>query len=377
MEAISKRIQISFVFFLVVLASVGSFPGYTTAAYSCSFHFIKTWGDAPSYRLNLVVSDSLLQYYTEKSHVLYSQIDFGKFVTPYALKPVADCLSEIFADPEDFANGALMLVHQIFYEETVPPKFPVETIVNGKGDCDLFSYVAASILEARGFDTILLYFENEAHMNIGIELPSMPVDARTPVSWVTHDNVRYYVAECTGDDWQTGWRVGELPDELDMAKTQIITLENQEAVTTGQVSASYEELETSSLSLAVSSTFGIQGSLITLTGRLTPGLPDQNVTLYVKVNNSAWKVIGTAGTNAEGRYSYAWDATGEGICYVRANWSGDETHAAADSPVQTLTIFSMLLMSLIAILAIIAVLSIIVYVLSKRGQPETLEPVYS
>jgi transglutaminase-like putative cysteine protease len=47
-----------------------------------------------------------------------------------------------------------MLVHQISYREIVPGKYPIETLAEGVGNCDLFAYVAASILEAGG---ILLF----------------------------------------------------------------------------------------------------------------------------------------------------------------------------------------------------------------------------
>jgi hypothetical protein len=126
------------------------------------------------YRLNVTVQQSLYDYYVEKSHKLNSNSDFAKFVTPYALEPIADKLSEIYTDDEDFVNGVLMIVHQIPYEVTAPAKYSVEVIAENVGDCDLFSYVAASIIKARGLDVVLLYYESQAHMNIGISLSHAP-----------------------------------------------------------------------------------------------------------------------------------------------------------------------------------------------------------
>ena len=51
------------------------------------------------------------------------------------------------------------------------PRFPVETIVEGKGDCDDTSILLAGLLEREGYDTVLLYFEEENHMAVGVRGP--------------------------------------------------------------------------------------------------------------------------------------------------------------------------------------------------------------
>jgi hypothetical protein len=172
--------------------------------------------------LNVAVSESLLEYYLEKSHILISTDDFAKFVTPYALKPIADCLRGIYSDDEDFANGVSMIVHQIPYEESKPSKYPVETIAANKGDCDLFSYIAASIMKAGGLNVVLFYYESEEHMNVGVSLSHEPHYARGAIDYVLHDGTRYYMAECTGGNWQEGWRVGECPDDLKNATLKTV-----------------------------------------------------------------------------------------------------------------------------------------------------------
>src|SRR3990170_8557538 len=75
-----------------------------------------------TYELNVAVPQSLVDYYREQSHKVASSGEFSYFVTPYALKPIADRLWEIYKDEEDYANGVLMLVHQITYEVTDPAK---------------------------------------------------------------------------------------------------------------------------------------------------------------------------------------------------------------------------------------------------------------
>jgi hypothetical protein len=323
--------------------------------------------------LNVTVQQSLYEYYAEKSHSLHSNSDFAKFVTPYALKPIADCLLEIYTDDEDFVNGVLMIVHQIPYNET-QAKYPVETIVENKGDCDLFSYVAASIAKAHGLDVVLLYYESQAHMNIGVSLSHVPHDTRETAYYVTHNNIHYYVAEVTGGNWQNGWRVGECPENLKSAQAQIITLENCEQTSYGQVSASYKTLASSTISLAISSTNIIQGGTVTLSGQLSPSLQNKTVTIYVKINNSPWKVLDTITTSQNGYFTYAWSIEDAGICYVRSSWSGNNDYAGADSTIQAVTVLSTFFLLLLAVTAILVCVGIIVLIMSRQAQPTIQEP---
>jgi hypothetical protein len=49
------------------------------------------------------------------------------------------------------------------------PKFPVETYVDGEGDCDDKSLLLAGLLAREGYAVALLYFEPEAHMAVGVK----------------------------------------------------------------------------------------------------------------------------------------------------------------------------------------------------------------
>lgn len=353
------------------------FPSCLADNYSASYQLLDQSDGSTYYMLNVATPQSLYDYYVAKSHALSSSNDFAKFVTPYSLQPIADSLRQIYADDEDFANGVLMIVHQIPYKETAPSKYPVETIANNEGDCDLFSFIAASIIKGDGLDVVLLYYEHEAHMNIGINLSHAPQDARSEVFYVTNNNVKYYVAECTGGNWQIGWRVGESPDETKHANAEVITLENCEHSSTGQVSASYRSLASSTLTLTTSTAFVIQGTAITLSGQLSPYLQDRNVTIYIRTNNSPWMVLDTTTTDFNGRFNCAWNVDAGGICYVRASWSGDAEYSAADSPIRTITSLSMFLVSLLALTIILVIVGIITYLVKRHGNqgiPELQPP---
>ena len=50
----------------------------------------------------------------------------------------------------------------------VEPKFPIETYVDGEGDCDDKSLLLAGLLAREGYGVALFYFEDEAHMAVGV-----------------------------------------------------------------------------------------------------------------------------------------------------------------------------------------------------------------
>lgn len=342
------------------------------ANYDYTYGLLDHPDGSTNYRLTVSVTSSLYDYYRSKDHNLYSY-DFAKFVTPSPLKPIADDLWSIYSDDyEDFANGVLMIVHQIPYEESAPQKYPVETIVENEGDCDLFSFIAASIMKAGGLDVVLLLYETQSHMNVGVYLTSEPEDARSTVHYYTHEGKRYYVAECTGDEWTTGWRVGECPDILRGASARVITLEGCEQSSPGQVSSSYGVLVASSLSLAVSSRFVIGGSTVTVSGSISPAVAGRNVTLYVSSWGSRLSALVTVTTDSDGRYSYTWKPSSGGSYSIRASWSGDADYAGADSSVCTVIVVPLEWLILgITVIVSLTVLLVVTIVTRRKPLEET------
>jgi len=53
-------------------------------------------------------------------------------------------------------------------ERLVEPKFPIETFVDGNGDCDDKSLLLSALLAREGYDVALFYFTDEQHMAVGI-----------------------------------------------------------------------------------------------------------------------------------------------------------------------------------------------------------------
>jgi hypothetical protein len=220
---------------------------------------------------------------------------------------------------------------------------------------------------------VLLYYEEQTHMNIGVHLSSDPQDARDSVYYVTNEGTKYYVAETTGGNWRDGWRVGECPTELKQVSAAVLTLENAEQVAPGQVSASFTAMEPSVLSLEVSPSITIQNSAITIHGQLAPEMPNENVTLYASINSSPWSVIGTAITQSNGHFEYVWMSETTGLHTIRAAWSGNEQYTGAISLTKSATILPFFLTALIGIAVTAAVIGGVAVLMAKHAQQEALE----
>ena len=138
-----QKIFIASLFTLLILLLSNS---CLAAPHEYTYELLDSPDGSTDYRLTVSVTETLYENYSSRDHNLYSY-DFSKFVTPNALKPVADDLWSIYSSEEDFANGVLMIVHQIPYVESDPQKYPIESIVENEGDCDLLSIIAASIMK--------------------------------------------------------------------------------------------------------------------------------------------------------------------------------------------------------------------------------------
>lgn len=369
-----KKLPKTITLIIILIALSHILPRCLSDGYTLSYQLLDSPNGAQEYKLNVAVSQSLYEYYHEKDHKVASVKDFPKFVTPYALKPIADKLYEIYQDDEEnFANGVLMIVHQIPYNTTKPAKYPIETLVENSGDCDLLSYIAASIMKAGGLDVVLLYYENKVHMNVGVHLSHAPRDARTTVSYVTHNGVRYYIAECTGEGWEGGWRVGECPSDLKYEETQIISLENCEQWAPGQVSASYKTLNFSTIGMEVSSTFVLQGNSVTLSGQLSPNLQNEIITIYVRIGTSSWATLVTTTTDSDGKFTYVLNINETGVYYVRASWSGNSDYVGADSPIISITALSTLFIALLSITIALICTGSVAFLMTRQKYSEIEE----
>lgn len=103
------------------------------------------------------------------------------------------------------------------------PRYPVETIVDGGGDCEDTSILFASIVRGMGYGTVLLHLEEDKHIAVGVLISQRIVDdwnQNYPLTYYTSDGEIYAYCETTGE----GWELGHKPEDLKSTSAQLILL---------------------------------------------------------------------------------------------------------------------------------------------------------
>jgi hypothetical protein len=293
-----------------------------------------------SHELHVSVPSSLYEYYHGKTPVFADDNEYATLVTPDAVKSIAENIRNLTLDSarsdEEFANAALSLVHQIPYADC-EVNYPVETLVENSGKCDTLSLLAASIMKAGGLDVVLLYFKGVHHINVGVYLPYEP---HTTWWWLqptgyAFNGKTYWIAECTP---AMDWKVGDVPPLLADEEPSIISLENSEESSPAHVSSKLgSPLNSSSLSINLSAeplNSSGQERALTISGSLSPAYPNETIAVYFSQNGISYDACKTE-TDYLGNYSFSWNLTSTGTCYVRTSWSGNADCSGSDSEILT------------------------------------------
>jgi hypothetical protein len=122
------------------------------------------------------------------------------------------------------------------------PRYPIETLVDEGGDCEDTSILLASLLRGMGHGVIIIVFPPQAgaeggHCGVGIA-----GGVGVAGSYIEHQGKRYFYLESTN----TGWAVGEMPEEYQEARAHILELEATAILThdwTGQYGDEVLELK--------------------------------------------------------------------------------------------------------------------------------------
>jgi hypothetical protein len=328
-----------------VLLLIFIIPNFSFAGnYDCTFSFYSQYEYfrlQDGHSLHISVPLSLYDYYRGKTHAISSDSDYSKFVTPDAVKPIAESIQNVTSDKryndEEFADAVLMLVHQIPYVES-DVKYPVETIIDNSGDCDTLSLLAASIMKAGGLDVALFYYKDLRHVNVGVYLPYTPhLRLLSFPTYYEYNGKKYWTAEATSGGQ---WRLGDQPESLGNAKPVVIPLANTENSSPAHISSSVDApLNQSSISINPASDDSNNNSTeqtLIISGAISPQFEGQSVLMYVSQDGTAYNAFRTETDNL-GKYSFAWNITSTGTYYIRTSWSGASNYAGADS--ETLTVF--------------------------------------
>ncbi len=177
--------------------------------------------DGRNWELTMQIPEYLYVYYSRMERAPLE--DYSIYVThPKDDAEVTDLLAAELKrlavqrgyDAEETVNFTASFVQNLKYTEDVDgeyPNYPVETLVDKAGDCEDTAILTAALLQAMGYDAVLIRFDpvrerDAGHMAVGV--------AVTGVSGgysYTYDGEKYYYLETTS----TSWTVGEMPSEYE------------------------------------------------------------------------------------------------------------------------------------------------------------------
>jgi predicted transglutaminase-like cysteine proteinase len=138
--------------------------------------------------------------------------EYGTYIADPVQQSMLDDLRDRFRrlglDERSLLTAVVRFVQSVPYARDVEdtghrayPKYPAETFVHERGDCEDLTVLLGSILDGMGFDVAVVVFPDAQHMVLGVALD------RDAGAFVEHDGVRYYTVETT----DLGWDIGELP----------------------------------------------------------------------------------------------------------------------------------------------------------------------
>lgn len=92
-------------------------------------------------------------------------------------------------------------------------KYPIETLYEGRGDCEDTAILLAAIVKQLGYGSALIFYDN--HAAVGLACAE-----GTPGTYYNMDGRRYYYVETTA----MGWELGNMPEAYYTKEAQILVL---------------------------------------------------------------------------------------------------------------------------------------------------------
>lgn len=171
-----------------------------------------------SFKLTLAIPRDIYDYYRRMERAPIE--DYSIYVThpgddvelvyPLAAELKKQAVQKGY-DSEETVNFAARFVQNLTYEEDTDgeyPNYPVETLVKKEGDCEDTAILTAALLQAMGYDAVLIRFAPVAgagHMAVGVAVAGVSGGYS-----YTYDGEKYYYLETTF----TSWEVGDMPPDI-------------------------------------------------------------------------------------------------------------------------------------------------------------------
>jgi len=171
----------------------------------------------------IIWPEDLLSYLEEMDHSVKNTEDYSYYVfnEPFS-EELVNFLNDLlelgsqyieFEEKKEALEYLLSFVQHLNYyrERGEYPRYPMETVIDGGGDCEDTAILMAFICWQLGYDCAFLQFENEdssgkggwAHLDL--DIAPQYSDEFSGSYWVGDDGTRYFYASCNG----RGYRIGE------------------------------------------------------------------------------------------------------------------------------------------------------------------------
>lgn len=174
---------------------------------------------------------ALYEYYQGRPHISDDMVHFA--LSDYDRIQIRD-LVDSFRDggasvgfsEKDHLGNVISFVQSLQYvidqkskgvEDYV--RFPVETLVDGIGDCEDMAILAAAILHEMGYDVMLVNLPD--HLALAVDCQQ-----ECDGTYYEYQGAKYYYLEVTN----TGWEIGQIPHEFRSHKATLIPLVHQPKV---------------------------------------------------------------------------------------------------------------------------------------------------
>lgn len=187
-----------------------------------------------NYSIELEISEELYDYYqNEREHLAYeyriedaeTPVNFYGFILsdydrPF-IRELADRFAERAFNDYDKVNLAMTFVQSFPYAydddskgEDEYVRYPIETLVDGCGDCEDKVALLAAILYELDIDFVLLSLPE--HLALAVRCEGVAAER-----YISYRNKKYYYVETTME----GWQIGQVPPDYAFSDVEVYPCE--------------------------------------------------------------------------------------------------------------------------------------------------------
>ena len=174
---------------------------------------------------NLNIPVELYQYYQGRAHQSDDMVQF--VLSDYDRSCIRGLVASFreggdqagYSDHDNMRN-VISFVQSLRYVTDKESKrtqeyarFPVETLVDGKGDCEDLAILAAAILHEMGYKVLLVILPE--HMALAVDCGDLAEG-----TYYAYQDSKYYYLEVTNP----GWNIGQIPNDFKNSSATLVPL---------------------------------------------------------------------------------------------------------------------------------------------------------